>query len=68
MDITLDVNKLLDLTRVRLNDVTTENIMLHCLVEQQQAEIIQLKTALDELGLEVKDAEDQRKQDSSASR
>lgn len=68
MDITLDVNKLLDLTRVRLNDVTTENIMLHCLVEQQQAEIIQLKMALDELGLEVKDAEDQRKQDSSASR
>lgn len=53
MEVTLDVNKLLDMTRARLSEVMNENIMLHCLVEQQQGELNQLKTALDKLGEEV---------------
>lgn len=53
MEVQLDVNKVLEMTRTRLNEATSENIVLHCLVEQQQDEINQLKLAIDKLGEEV---------------
>lgn len=67
MDITLDVNKVLEMTRSRLTDVTNENILLHCMVEQQREEIDQLKLTLDKLGEEVQRGnQDEGKQDSGS--
>lgn len=59
MEVQLDVNKLLNMTRAKLSEAVNENIMLHCLVEQQQEEIYQLKQTIDKLGEGVQHAEDQ---------
>lgn len=65
MEVQLDVNKILEMTRAKLNEVTNENIMLHCLVEQQQDEVNQLKLAIDKLGEEVQHGnQNEGKQDS----
>ena len=52
MEVAVDVNKVLEMTRQRLADVSNENVVLHCVVEDQQAEINQLKEVIDKLGEE----------------
>lgn len=67
MEVALDVNKLLEMTRARLSDTMNENIVLHCLVEQQQDEINQLKVTIDKLGEEVQHGnKDEAEQDSGS--
>lgn len=64
MEVSVDVNKVLEMTRLKLNDTLGENIVLHCLVEQQQEEINQLKLTLDKLGEEVQNGnKDEGEQD-----
>ena len=64
MDVQLEVDKVLEMTRLKLHETTDQNIMLHCLVEQQQAEINKLRTTIDKLGEEVRNgSEDEGKQD-----
>lgn len=58
MDVQLDVNKILELTRLKLHEASDQVIMLHAVVEQQQSELHQLREALDQKSKEVSNAED----------
>lgn len=59
MDVQVDLNRVLEMTRQRLTDVMAENVVLHCVVEQQQTELNQLRETIDKLGEEVQGAEDE---------
>jgi hypothetical protein len=58
MDVQLDVAKILEATQARLAAVTNENIMLQCLVLQQQEENQQLRAKIDQVGEEIQNAEE----------
>lgn len=62
MDVQLDASKILEMTRLKLAEVTNQNILLHCLVEQQQVELNQLRTTIDALGKEMPDGNQNEEQ------